>query len=196
MNFVFMAEMKIFTNDGQRLYLSKEERDRFEFFAKKEKRTVMTLALVLLYTGCRISEALNIKFKHIDIINKSIIIESLKKRQKGVFRSIPIPDSLIEYLELVHEISRCKRKDNFLWKIKRNTAFLQMKKIFKNAEIHGANANPKGLRHSFGVYAIAEKKIPLNMVQKWLGHAQITTTAIYANALGEEERKIASRMWD
>ena len=26
-----------------------------------------------------------------------------------------------------------------------------------------------------------------NMVQKWLGHTQLTTTAIYANAVGEEE---------
>ena len=29
------------------------------------------------------------------------------------------------------------------------------------------------------------------MVQKWLGHAQLTTTAIYANAVGEEEQSIA-----
>jgi integrase/recombinase XerD len=27
------------------------------------------------------------------------------------------------------------------------------------------------------------------MVQKWLGHAQLTTTAIYANAVGEEEQE-------
>jgi integrase/recombinase XerD len=39
------------------------------------------------------------------------------------------------------------------------------------------------------------KGIALNMVQKWLGHAQLTTTAIYANAVGEEEQSIASRMW-
>ena len=36
---------------------------------------------------------------------------------------------------------------------------------------------------------------PLNLVQKWLGHAQLTTTAIYANAVGEEEQSIATRMW-
>jgi site-specific recombinase XerD len=37
--------------------------------------------------------------------------------------------------------------------------------------------------------------IALNLVQKWLGHAQLTTTAIYANAVGEEEQSIAARMW-
>ena len=35
----------------------------------------------------------------------------------------------------------------------------------------------------------------LNLVQKWLGHAQLTTTAIYANAIGAEEKTIAQRMW-
>jgi integrase/recombinase XerD len=37
--------------------------------------------------------------------------------------------------------------------------------------------------------------IPLNLLQRWLGHAQLTTTAIYANAVGPEERTIAARMW-
>jgi integrase/recombinase XerD len=31
-------------------------------------------------------------------------------------------------------------------------------------------------------------------MQHWLGHAQLTTTAIYADAVGEEERCIASHM--
>ena len=34
-----------------------------------------------------------------------------------------------------------------------------------------------------------------SLVQKWLGHAQLSTTAIYADAVGEEEHSIASRMW-
>ncbi len=37
--------------------------------------------------------------------------------------------------------------------------------------------------------------IPLNFVQKWLGHAQRTTMAIYANAVEAEEEDIAQRMW-
>jgi len=46
----------------------------------------------------------------------------------------------------------------------------------------------------FGVAAI-QAGIPLNLLQRWLGHAQLTTTAIYANAVGPEERNIAARMW-
>jgi len=58
----------------------------------------------------------------------------------------------------------------------------------------GLHAYHKGLRLGFGVQAVS-RSIALNMVQKWLGHAQLTTTAIYANAVGEEEQNIAARMW-
>jgi integrase/recombinase XerD len=58
----------------------------------------------------------------------------------------------------------------------------------------GPHASPKGLRHGFGVAAVSAG-IPLKLVQKWLGHAQLTTTAIYADAVGAEEQDIARRMW-
>ena len=50
------------------------------------------------------------------------------------------------------------------------------------------------IRHGFGVSAVSNG-IPLNLLQQWLGHAQLTTTAIYADAVGAEEKNIASRMW-
>ena len=62
------------------------------------------------------------------------------------------------------------------------------------ADLHGPHATPKGLRHGFGIQAVSAG-IPLNLVQKWLGHAQLSTTAIYADAVGEEEQSIAARMW-
>jgi hypothetical protein len=62
------------------------------------------------------------------------------------------------------------------------------------AGIEGPQASPKGLRHGFGVQAVSSG-VPLNMVQKWLGHAQLSTTAIYADAVGAEEKSIMDRMW-
>ena len=56
-------------------------------------------------------------------------------------------------------------------------------------------ASPEGLRHGLGVAAVSAG-VPLNLVQKWLGHAQLTTTALYADAVGAEERDIARRMWE
>jgi integrase/recombinase XerD len=58
----------------------------------------------------------------------------------------------------------------------------------------GPHKCPKGLHHGYGVHAIS-RNIPLNMLSKWMGHASLEVTAIYANALGEEQRNIAARMW-
>jgi len=49
-------------------------------------------------------------------------------------------------------------------------------------------------RHGFGVGTL-QSGVPLNLVQRWLGHAQIRTTTIYADACGPEEREIAARFW-
>lgn len=54
---------------------------------------------------------------------------------------------------------------------------------------------PRAVRHTFAVHGLTKAHAPLNLMQKWLGHAKIETTAIYANAVGEEERSIAKRMW-
>jgi site-specific recombinase XerD len=66
--------------------------------------------------------------------------------------------------------------------------------VMAAAGLDGPQASPKGLRHGFGVTAVSAG-IPLNLVQKWLGHAQLSTTAIYADAVREEEQSVASRMW-
>jgi hypothetical protein len=53
---------------------------------------------------------------------------------------------------------------------------------------------PKAYANCIGVAAVS-KGIPLNLTQRWLGHAQISTTAICADAVGEEEKSIAAKMW-
>ena len=50
------------------------------------------------------------------------------------------------------------------------------------------------MRHGSGVAGIV-KGSPLHLVQRWLGHAQLSTTAIDADAVGEDERHIAARLW-
>jgi integrase/recombinase XerD len=64
--------------------------------------------------------------------------------------------------------------------------------VMQAAGLEGVPASPKGLRHGFGVAAVTAG-IPLNLVQKWLGHAQLSTTAVYT--VGTEEKDIARRMW-
>jgi len=78
----------------------------------------------------------------------------------------------------------------------RTTAFRRVKEVMDAARIaDGPHKCPKGLRHGYGVQAISSG-VPPNMLKKWMGHASLEVTAIYSNALGEEQHKIAARMWD
>ena len=43
--------------------------------------------------------------------------------------------------------------------------------------------------------SLVQAGVPLNLLQRRLWHAQLTTTAIYANAMGPEERNVAAQMW-
>jgi integrase len=75
------------------------------------------------------------------------------------------------------------------------TAWRRVIEVMEAAGIPpGPHRCPKGLRHGYGVHAISSG-VPLNMLRRWMGHASMETTAIYANALGAEEQGIAARMW-
>ena len=58
----------------------------------------------------------------------------------------------------------------------------------------GPHRTAKGLRHAYGIHAIS-KGVPVTAVQKWLGHAQLSTTAIYVDFVGAEASDLAARMW-
>ena len=89
---------------------------------------------------------------------------------------------------------RGKGRGELPWPWSRMTGWRAVHTVMAAAGLDGPHASPKGLRHGFGVAAVTAG-IPLNLVQKWLGHAQLTTTVIYANAVGAEEKNIAQRMW-
>ncbi|MCE7030997.1 tyrosine-type recombinase/integrase [Jiella avicenniae] len=182
---------------GNRLYLTAAERAAFLTAAAKAPREVRSFCEVLHFTGCRISEALALSVKRIDLDGQALVFETLKKRRSGIYRAVPVPPRLLDTLDLVHGVreAHTRRGDPLLWDWSRTTAWRHVKAIMETAGITGPHASPKGLRHGYGVAAIGAA-VPLNMLSKWMGHATIETTAIYANALGEEQRSIAERMWN
>jgi len=193
------ASMRLHTVDGARKYLTAGERDAFLRQAELADRQVRTLCMTLAYAGCRLSEALALTADRVDLAAGVLVIESLKKRRTGVFRAVPVPPALLETLNMVHGIRelhsrRGKGLGVRLWPWSRMTGWRTVHAVMADAGLDGPHASPKGLRHGFGVAAVSAG-IPLNLVQKWLGHAQLTTTAIYADAVGTEEHDIGRRMW-
>ena len=191
--------MALHTATGARKYLTAGERDAFLRQADVADRPVRTLCMTLAHAGCRLSEALALTADRVDLAAGVLTIESLKKRRTGIYRAVPVPPALLDALDMVHGIRemqarRGKGRGERLWPWSRMTGWRAVHAVMAAAGLEGPHASPKGLRHGFGVAAVSAG-IPLNLVQKWLGHAQLTTTAIYADAVGAEEQDIARRMW-
>lgn len=147
---------------------------------------------MLAATGCRISEALSLSETSIDFEAGQVVIRSLKKRGRKVFRTVPLPPALLSMLqEGLKAGLLCRDR---LWPWSRMTGYRRVREVMHAAKITGRHASPKGLRHAFGVCAI-QSNVPLNLIQRWLGHADIKTTTIYTDAMGPEERQFAARMW-
>lgn len=184
--------MSLHDSNGQRKYLNQKERLRFleaTWHQLTEKRLFCQL---LYYTGARIAEIHNLTPASIDVSNGTVIIESLKKRKRGIYREIPLPDYLLKDLESYIQSQHLKPSSCF-WSFSLRTASRQVKHTMDIANIKGVRSCAKGLRHGFAVHAVT--KAPLTMVKKWLGHAALETTEIYLNIVGAEERAIAQRLW-
>ncbi|MDR3471257.1 MAG: site-specific integrase [Devosia sp.] len=189
------ASLTLFTRDGRRKYLTPAERERFITAAWSCARAELgTLCLVLAYSGCRISEALALTVASVDPVEGVIVFRSLKKRNTIVFRQVPVPPELTARLAAVHHLASRPAAAR-LWSLSRSRAWQLVKIVMIEAQVaQGPHCTPKGLRHGFGIHAV-RSNVPLNLVQRWLGHASLATTAIYLDALGDEERELASRMW-
>ncbi|MEO5332839.1 MAG: site-specific integrase [Magnetococcus sp. YQC-5] len=188
----------LYNNDGNRKYLTIAERTAFLKAAENMSQETYTLCAVLAYSGARLSEVLALTHERIDANAHILLIESLKKRRDGVFRAVPIPHKLLTDLERVHGVTVARQdpihiKDR-LWSCCRTTAWNRVKACMKEAGISGLQATPKGLRHAFAIASL-QSGVPINFVRKWLGHSRLSTTEIYAEAVGSEEQIIASRLW-
>ena len=190
---------ELFTIAGKRKYLTLDEQERIIAAANAlERAEVRTFALTLAYSGCRISEALELTLEHVDLSAKSLRLRTLKQRNQTTYRSVPLPDHHLDALELVHRIRKRQRtkhggKDK-LWSWGRTQATKHIWAVMQAAGIEGDHASPKGLRHGFGV-RLAQKTRNPRLVQKLLGHKSLETTSVYMDLVGEEERAEVVGAW-
>lgn len=189
------GRLALYNAGGQRKYLTEAERTSLIAAARAcPCPKLKTFCLTLVYTGCRISEALAVTARSIEVGSGFLAVRSLKKRNGAiVFREIPVPPELVDALAIAYDLD--EPANDRLWPWCRAHAWCLIKRLMREAGIKGGiHATPKGLRHGFGLHAV-RSGVPLNFVQRWLGHARMETTAIYLQAMGAEEREIAARMW-
>lgn len=188
----------LFGHSGSRKYLNAAERRRFLESAQRLPAIERLFCLTLAWSGGRISEVLALAPVAIDIESGVASIETLKRRRRGVIRQVPLPPELIDDLDSEFNLRAIQRDPELaterIWRFSRTTAWRYVKAVMAEAGIIGTPAMPKGLRHGFCVLAI-QSNVPLDLVRRWLGHASLKTTGIYADLVGPEQLAFATKMW-
>lgn len=186
----------LYAPGGSRKYLNRAERERALAEMAKLPRSQALFALTLAWTGARVSEVLALTASSFQIESGIVAIVTLKRRRHYV-REVPIPPELMAALNRHFKLSAPQRDGcnaGRLWPWHRVTAWRIIKQVMYRSSIAGRHACPRGLRHAFGVGSL-QAGVPLNLAQRWLGHARISTTAIYTAACGPEEIRLAERFW-
>ena len=198
--------MSIYDEKGNRKYLTSLEREQFLTSSEQETPEKRVLCRLLHDTGCRLTEALELTPRRINIEDRSIVFRTLKQRsfdssgrkRATKYREIPVTKELIDQLGLKFDIKVKQKKHKEgaqpLWEMSRTTAWRTVKRVMKRAGIEGIQATTKGLRHGLAIKLLtSESPAPPNIVRDIMGHSHISTTEIYMNAIGAEKRRIILR---
>jgi len=143
--------------------------------------------LELLYaTGVRVSELVSLKLDDVNLTDKKVRV---KNEDNSRERSVPMSDKAAECLQVYIDRGRphfVKSAGNqaalFLnqrgQQLTRQGMWLIIKEYASRAGLN-YEVTPHMLRHSFAAHMLHDKKASLSEVQRYLGHANISTTQIY-----------------
>jgi integrase len=125
----------------------------------------------LTFTGCRLSEALELTKEDLDFEGRAIKIKQRKKRFEFV-RVVPVPASL--YWEIV---------GRYIWRVDSRlfpfTDRWAREIVYRFSERYlRKRIRPHAIRHSFAI-AVLEKTKNIEVVRRLLGHATYGTLRFY-----------------
>lgn len=149
-------------------------------------RRQRALVLTLYYTGIRRSEARGLDWEAVDLDARTLRVFGKGRRE----RTIPMPDALVSVLRAWRDEQTDPRGAVFTAgllrrRLSRDAVYRITRAAMERAGLKGYG--PHHLRHTYGT-RMAER-LPIQQVQKLLGHRRIDTTTIYAHTeLGAETR--------
>ena len=173
--------------------LSREEERRLVRQAYRDKSSRGLLIKTLLMTGARVSEFTNLRVQDFFFDEQMILID---KGKGGKSRYVPILPELAQ--ELRTHLG--DRKRGYLFESNRHQAYSprRLQQIVREtAEKAGIikRVHPHLLRHTVATFLL-ERGMPLEQIQRFLGHSKIETTQVYAESttamLKESYRKALS----
>lgn len=148
---------------------------------------------VLLCTGCRCNELINIKLDDIDLENKEIKVLGKGNKERIVYLGSYAIDSIREYLSVRKEI--LGKKDNnylFINHLGNQLSTRGIRDIIDKILLKSSSdlkITPHTFRHSFATMLLNEG-CDLKSVQELLGHVSLSTTSIYTHVSNEELKRV------
>lgn len=148
---------------------------------------------LLLATGLRVSELVNIKLDDLDLGTREIRVLGKGKKERLVFFGSQAERALNQYLkESRPELLKTKISEYLLINhlgnpLTNRGVRLIVEKIIKNAAI-SSKVSPHTFRHSFATMML-NAGCNIKSVQELLGHASLNTTSIYTHLTNEEIRR-------
>lgn len=196
---------KLRTNNKLERHLSKEEEERifmacdqdYSFLnisAKEQEKLrnkyhfsysyLKPILLMALNTGMRKSEILNLKWICVNFVENEICILDPKNGKK---HSVPMSKVLREVLEKKYKTEF--ENEYVFTNPETGTKYNDIKKAFKTvckiAQVE--NFRFHDLRHTSATRMV-QACVPINVVQKILNHASVTTTMRYSHTMREQEQ--------
>lgn len=155
------------TVDEQAAFITAIHGDKLEYYY-----------LFCLFSGCRRNEALAVRRDDINEERKTIHIPGTKTELSD--RVIPLFDTISKFLSALPTTGK-------LFDFKSDYVSKQFKKFCPGHTLHD-------LRHTFATRAL-EAGVPIKVVQTWLGHSEISTTAdIYSDVSRELSLSEAAKL--
>jgi integrase/recombinase XerD len=162
--------------------LSREEERQLIAHAYRVQGTRGLLIKTLLQTGARVSEFVNVKTNEVFFEEQMILIS---KAKGGKSRYVPILPQLAQELRtyLGH------RTAGSLFETVQHTQYSprRIQQIIKKTAADAGitkRVYPHLLRHSVAT-TLLERGMPIEQIQKFLGHSKLETTQIYAESSAE-----------
>jgi len=166
--------------------LSRDEEQRLIQRAYKERGERGLLIKTLFQTGARVSEFVNIKVEDFFFDETMILIA---KAKGGKSRYVPILPELAQELRTYLG----DRTVGYLFETNRRQQYSSrriqqiVKGIAERAKIK-KRVYPHLLRHSVAT-TLLERGMPIDQIQKFLGHSKLETTQLYAESTTEMIRE-------
>lgn len=170
--------------------LSRDEETRLITHAYRMKGERGLLIKTLFQTGARVSEFVNLKAEDVFFDEQMVLIA---KAKGGKSRYVPILPELAQELR-THFGTRTV---GYLFETNRATRYSprRIQQIVKETATHAEitkHVYPHLLRHSVAT-TLLERGMPIEQIQKFLGHAKLETTQVYAESSTEMMRESYQR---